>query len=121
MTIPVCNKWVIIPSEDELIQGVNAVYVYEVEKEDWHHPLIDYLKHGKLPNDAGHKTKIQRRAPHFLYYKDTLSRRFFLGLWLRCLGKEEAQQVMEEAHSRVCGAHQSGPNLYDRIKRMGYY
>jgi len=28
---------------------------------------------------------------------------------------------MEEAHVGVCGAHQLGPRLHDRIKRMGYY
>ncbi|KAL0444619.1 UNVERIFIED_CONTAM: hypothetical protein Slati_2184600 [Sesamum latifolium] len=28
---------------------------------------------------------------------------------------------MKEAHSGVCGAHQSGPKLHFRIKRMGYY
>jgi len=28
---------------------------------------------------------------------------------------------MEVAHTVVCGAHQAGPKLYDRIKRMGYY
>ena len=28
---------------------------------------------------------------------------------------------MEEAHSGVCGAHQSSPKLYHWIKRMGYY
>ena len=28
---------------------------------------------------------------------------------------------MEEAHLEVCGAHQSGPKLYHRIKQMGYY
>ncbi|KAL0325007.1 UNVERIFIED_CONTAM: hypothetical protein Sradi_5070000 [Sesamum radiatum] len=28
---------------------------------------------------------------------------------------------MEEAHSGVCDAHQSGPKLHFRIKRMGYY
>ncbi|KAL0295506.1 UNVERIFIED_CONTAM: hypothetical protein Sangu_2507700 [Sesamum angustifolium] len=28
---------------------------------------------------------------------------------------------MEEAHSGVCGAHQSGPKLHFHIKRMGYY
>ncbi|KAK4397400.1 hypothetical protein Sango_1576600 [Sesamum angolense] len=28
---------------------------------------------------------------------------------------------MEEAHSGFCGAHQSGPKLHFRIKRMGYY
>ncbi|XP_074283795.1 uncharacterized protein LOC141608333 [Silene latifolia] len=28
---------------------------------------------------------------------------------------------MHEAHSGICGAHQSGPKLHDRVKRMGYY
>ncbi|KAL0354313.1 UNVERIFIED_CONTAM: hypothetical protein Sangu_1012600 [Sesamum angustifolium] len=28
---------------------------------------------------------------------------------------------MEEAYSGVCGAHQSGPKLYFRVKRMSYY
>ncbi|KAL0352208.1 UNVERIFIED_CONTAM: Transposon Ty3-G Gag-Pol polyprotein [Sesamum calycinum] len=33
----------------------------------------------------------------------------------------EKVQAMEEAHFGVCGAHQSGPKLHFRIKRMGYY
>uniref|UniRef100_A0A2N9HH26 Uncharacterized protein n=1 Tax=Fagus sylvatica TaxID=28930 RepID=A0A2N9HH26_FAGSY len=92
-----------------------------VEDEDWRQPLIDYLEHGKLPDDSRHKTEVRRRAPRFIYYKDTLYRRSFDGLFLRCLGKGETDQAMEEAHSGVCGAHQSGPKLYHRIKRMGYY
>ena len=28
---------------------------------------------------------------------------------------------MEEAHAGVCEAHQSVPNLHDRVKRIGYY
>ncbi|KAM2630452.1 hypothetical protein TB1_029321 [Malus domestica] len=28
---------------------------------------------------------------------------------------------MEEAHSGVCGAYQSGPKLHFQLKRMGYY
>jgi len=28
---------------------------------------------------------------------------------------------MKEAHLRVCGAHQAGPKLCDRIQRSGYY
>ena len=34
---------------------------------------------------------------------------------------KEAKQAMEDAHIGVYGAHQSGPKLHDRIKRMGYY
>ncbi|KAK3012398.1 hypothetical protein RJ639_010563 [Escallonia herrerae] len=74
-----------------------------------------------LPEDIRHKTKIRRRAPRFIYYKDTLLRHSYEGLFLHCLGEEEAAQDMDEAHSGVCGAHQSGPKLHFRIKRMGYY
>ncbi|XP_070004154.1 uncharacterized protein [Nicotiana sylvestris] len=75
----------------------------------------------KLPEDPRQRTNIKRRAPRFIFYKGTLFRRSFGGLFLRCLDKEEARQAMEKAHSGSCGAHQSGPKLHFRIKRMGYY
>jgi len=59
MAIPFCGKWVVTPLEVEATQEINAISVYEVQKEDWHQPLIDYLRHGRLPNDVRHKKKIQ--------------------------------------------------------------
>ena len=64
--------------------------------------IIEYLQHGRLPDDKRHKTEVRRRATQFIYYKDTLFRRSFDGLFLRCLGEKEAKQAF-------------------RIKRMGYY
>ncbi|KAL0427683.1 UNVERIFIED_CONTAM: hypothetical protein Slati_2943100 [Sesamum latifolium] len=75
----------------------------------------------KLPSDPRRRTDIRRRATRFIYYKGTLYRRSFEGIFLRCLSDDEKDQAMEEAHSGVCGAHQSGPKLHFRIKRMGYY
>ena len=121
MTIPVCSRWVVPPDEEDSEEGANAICALEIHEEDWRQPIIEYLEHGKLPSNPRHKTEIRRRASRFLYYNGTLYRRSFLGLWLRCLDLEEAKQAMEEAHSGVCGAHQSGPKLHDRIKRMGYY
>jgi len=99
---PVCNRWVILTPSEEFEEDVNAVNAQEVDEEDWRHPFIDYLQHGKLPNYLKHKTKIQRRAPRFLYLNGTLYR---CSLLLRCLDKEEARQTMEESHLGVCGAH----------------
>ena len=82
--------------------------------------MINYLEHGKLPDDPKHRSEIRRRAHRFLYYKGTLYRRSFEGVLLRCLGEEEANQAMEEAHSGVCGAHQSDRATF-QLKRMGYY
>ncbi|XP_019150177.1 PREDICTED: uncharacterized protein LOC109146984 [Ipomoea nil] len=122
----VCQKWVVSPifeddgSLDDIVELPTAS-VYEVDKEDWRQSLIDYLVDGKLPQDPRRRVDVRRRAPRFIYFKDALYRRSFDGVFLRCLGEEEALQAMEEAHSGVCGAHQSGPKLHFHIKKMGYY
>ncbi|KAL0289037.1 UNVERIFIED_CONTAM: hypothetical protein Scaly_2714600 [Sesamum calycinum] len=94
---------------------------FEVEEEDWRQPLVHYLKYGKLPNDLRRRIGTRRRATRFIYYKGTLYRRSFDGIFLRCLSDNEKVQAMEETHFGVCGAHQSGPKLHFCIKRMGYY
>ncbi|CAA0830748.1 Unknown protein, partial [Striga hermonthica] len=74
-----------------------------------------------MPNNPRKKIDVRRRAPRFIYFNDVLYRRSFDGVLLRCLGDEEADQAIEEAHSSICGAHQSGQKLHFQIKRMGYY
>ncbi|XP_019167861.1 PREDICTED: uncharacterized protein LOC109163566 [Ipomoea nil] len=124
--VRVCQKWVVPPifnedgSVDEIVELPTAS-VYDIGKDDWRQSLMDYLTDGKLPEDPRKRVDIRRRAPRFIYYKETLYRRSFEGVFLRCLGEEEALQAMQEAHSGVCGAHQSGPKLHFHIKRMGYY
>jgi len=121
MTILVCSYWVIPPSDEDSGEDVNMICVFEIDAEDWHQHVIEYLEHGKLPIDPIHKMEIQRRGPSFLYYNGTLYRLSFLGLWLRCLDLDEAKQPMAEAHSGMCRAHQSRFRLHEHIKRMGYY
>ncbi|XP_074299654.1 uncharacterized protein LOC141630799 [Silene latifolia] len=122
-SVPICKRWVVLPEEedDDLTEDVNAISVYVINKEDWRQPIIDYLEHKKLSNDPRHKTEVRRRSARFIYYKGILYRRSFNGLWLRCLDEDEGMHTMEEAHAGICGAHQSGPKLCDRIIRMGYY
>jgi ribonuclease HI len=121
--VHVCQRWVVPPLNHDIEEKeqVGVVSVYEIEREDWRQPLIDYLRHGKLPKDLRHKTEVRRRASRFIYFQGTLYRRSFDGVFLRCLGEEEATKALEETHSGICGAHQSGPKLHFRIKRMGYY
>ncbi|XP_074300490.1 uncharacterized protein LOC141631764 [Silene latifolia] len=122
MQVPVCNRWVVsLLEEEENVDTTNMICVYTVDEDDWRQPIIDFLDHQKLPDDPRHKVEIRRRAPKFIHYKGTLYRRSFSGQWLRCLSKDEATEAMHEAHSGICGAHQSGPKLHDRVKRMGYY
>ncbi|WRX10057.1 Integrase [Theobroma cacao] len=123
LKVHLCKRWIIPPITlgEEVDLESNVVSVLEGGKEDWQQSLIDYLEHGKLPNDSRHKTKIKHRALRSIYFKGTLYRRSFDGVFLRCLGDEEAYKALQEAHSGICGAHQSGAKLHFQIKRMGYY
>ncbi|XP_015159093.1 uncharacterized protein [Solanum tuberosum] len=97
------------------------ITVRVVGDKDWRKPLIQYLEHGRLLGDPRIRADIKRRAPRFIFHEGILLCRSYEGLFLQCLDKEEAQQIMEEAHSGTCGAHQSGPKLHFHIRRMGYY
>ena len=97
--IPLCHKW-ILPSLPILQkEEVNATLVLTMDNKDWRQPLINYLEHKKLPNELRCRIEIWRRAPHFIYYKETLYHHSFNGILFRCLGKEEANQIIEEVHS----------------------
>ncbi|KAM2695544.1 hypothetical protein EV1_040028 [Malus domestica] len=75
--VPVCQRWVISLITEMLLDDKNVISVLPVAAEEWRRPLIEYLEHGKLPNDPRHRSEIRRRAPRFLYYKGTLYRPFF--------------------------------------------
>ncbi|CAL8174674.1 unnamed protein product [Prunus armeniaca] len=121
VNLPVCQRWVIPLTLEASQEGANVISVLSIDIDDWRQPLIDYLEHGKLPDDSRNRSEVRHRAPRFIYYKEILYRHSFEGLFLRCWGEEDASKAMEEAHSGIYGAHQSGPKLHFQIKRMGYY
>jgi len=101
---------------------VNVVSVFEVEEEtDWRQPLIEYIQYGLLPGDLNKRVDVKRRALRFTLKNNTLYRKAFEGVLLRCLSREEATYVLNEVHAGVCDAHQASPKLANQIKRLGYY
>ena len=112
INIPLCKRWVLPPIDKDEDIVANVVSVLEIDEKDWRQPLIDYLQHGKLPFNPRHKTEVKRRAPCFIYFKGTLYRRSFDGVFLRCLDNEEASKALYEAYSGTCGAHQSRAKLH---------
>ena len=96
ITVPLCKRWVFLLvtlEKDEDIEA-NVVAILEIDEKDWRQPLIDYLQHGKLPSDLRHKTKVKCRASHFIYFKDTLYKRSFDEVFLRCLDNEKTSKAL---------------------------
>ena len=64
-----CQKWVVPPLfDDEDLEGndTHLVSTYEIDKEDWKQPLVDYLKYQKLSEEQRRKADIHCCAPHFI-------------------------------------------------------
>ena len=106
--------------EKSLVEGSIAL-TNENKEEDWRQPFIDYLQEDKLPQESSMDHQIKKRALSYALINKTLYRRSFDQMWLRCLGKGEALKVVTEIHAGLCGAHQSGPKMKMKIKRLGYY
>ncbi|XP_059277852.1 uncharacterized protein LOC132032053 [Lycium ferocissimum] len=110
------NKWIVPPEDDEDEESKLEllVAVSEAEKVDWRQTMIDYLCYSILPEDPKRKTEIRRRAPRFLYYKDTLYRRSFEGVLLRCTGKKKQLKLCKkhtEEPKRVLPLERQIPSL----------
>ncbi|KAL0453746.1 UNVERIFIED_CONTAM: hypothetical protein Slati_1352700 [Sesamum latifolium] len=60
--IPVCNRWVLPSLDTSDHEDSNAITIATNNEEDWKTPLIEYLKHGKLPDDTRYKTEVRRSS-----------------------------------------------------------
>ncbi|GAA0146918.1 hypothetical protein LIER_06748 [Lithospermum erythrorhizon] len=105
--LPIEKPWIIPPLfipheyEEGEVEAVMVIVTGIGIHDDWRQPIIDYLQHGKLLDDVRKKIDIRQRAPRFIYFNDTLFRRSFGLVLLRCLSSTEADQAMNEAHSGV--------------------
>lgn len=108
----------LIPEEVE----TNTITTDAVDEEDWRQPFFDYFKHGSLPKDAVERRQLQRRLPSYIYKVGVLYKRSYgHEVLLRCVNRNEANEVLQEVQHGVCGGHQSGPKMYHSIRLVGYY
>ncbi|XP_015078299.1 uncharacterized protein LOC107022106 [Solanum pennellii] len=61
--VRVCHRWVVPSCLDLQINESHHISVWVVKEEDWRKPLIEYLEHGRMPEDPRVRADIKRRAP----------------------------------------------------------
>ncbi|CAL9024711.1 unnamed protein product, partial [Prunus brigantina] len=57
VNLPVCQRWVVPLTLGASQEGVNVILVLSIDINDWRQSLIDYLEHGKLPDDSRHRSE----------------------------------------------------------------
>ncbi|XP_027168835.1 LOW QUALITY PROTEIN: uncharacterized protein LOC113768604 [Coffea eugenioides] len=85
----------------------------------WYNDIKEFLKTGSYPLYASTKDKsfLRRMASNFFLSGEVLYKRTSDLNLLRCIDEDEAQYMMKEVHSGVCGPHMNGHLLAKKIMR----
>ncbi|XP_027067852.2 uncharacterized protein [Coffea arabica] len=89
----------------------------------WYSDIKEFLKTGSYPPEADMTAKsfLRRLSSKFFLNGEVVYKRTSdLGL-LRCVDEDEAEYLMKELHSGVCGSHMNGHLLAKKIMRTGYF
>ena len=90
---------------------------------EWYSGIIHFLQKLEIPPGL---TPNQARALKLKYVKFCIFDKLLYwkdlsGVLLRCLDKEESDQVMHHFHSSTCGGHHYWKTIAHKILRTSYY
>jgi hypothetical protein len=112
MKVAACNNP--LPA-DVFLQTVTNALVKIIEPEprvintiqgkDWWASIIAYLCHFYEPDNIVEQTRIQQRAQSYQIVDKDLYKISVSGPLLRCVSKDEGQQILLEIHAGVYGGH----------------
>ena len=95
----------------QLAADIKESYVVFIS-EDWRNPFVQYLAEGILPQKHSERYKLKRLATHYFLHNEVLFKKGYDGDPSRCLGPEEAKEIIKEVHAGECGEHQGKKKLY---------
>jgi hypothetical protein len=76
-----------------------------IRGEDWRALIMAYLHHYYEPDNAVEQTRMQQRAHAYQIVNNDLYKIQVSSPLLRCVSKEEGQQILSEVHTGACGGH----------------
>ncbi|XP_075101811.1 uncharacterized protein LOC142177239 [Nicotiana tabacum] len=95
----------------------------EPDGEPWYRDIKQFLKTREYLEHANRDQKrtVRRLSNGFFLSGEILYKRTPDLNLLRCVDAKEAEMIMNEVHSGVCGPHMNGYVLAKKILRAGYY
>ena len=89
------------------------------EEKPWFYDIQKFIEKRKHPEEANLKEKyaLHVLARNYASHDGILYKRILNGTQLRCLKKDEAEEVMREIHAGVYSSHMNGIILAKKIVR----
>jgi len=94
-----------------------------LDPESWYYDIRFYLTWGSCPEhmDASWGRALNLKSNQYHLANDTLYKKNYDGIWLRCLEKDDVDHVLKEMHDNPAGGHYGRETTTYKILRARYY
>jgi hypothetical protein len=92
-----------------------------IQGEDWRALIMAYIRHYYEPDSTVEETRLQQRAQLYHVVDNDLYKISVSSPLLRCVSKEEGQQILSEVNAGVCRGHIGDRALATKDLRQGFY
>jgi hypothetical protein len=92
-----------------------------VHSEDWRTEIVSFLQDNCLSDDEVYNKRMEARTRPYVIIEGELYKQGVCSPLLKCLSRTEGQELMEEIHVRLCGAHVGSRPLLGKVFRQGFY
>jgi hypothetical protein len=92
-----------------------------VHSEDWRAEIITFLQGNCLSNDEAYNKRMEARTRPYVIIEGELYKHGVCSPLLKCLSRNEGQELMKEIHAGLCGAHIGSRPLLGKVFRQCFY
>ncbi|XP_057852816.1 uncharacterized protein LOC131063058 [Cryptomeria japonica] len=97
--------------------------IYEMDGCKWYDDIIYYLQRMKSPEDVSDNKRrtLKLHAIKYAIVNGKLWWRNNDGVMLKCVDQDQAQKLLFELHSGVCGEHYMAKKTTHKVLRVGFW
>jgi hypothetical protein len=92
-----------------------------VHSKDWRTEIISFLQGNCLSDDEAYYKRMEARTRPYVIIEGELYKHGVCSPLLKCLSRNERQELMKEIHAGLCGAHIGSRPLLGKVFRQGFY
>jgi hypothetical protein len=107
------------PSIDLMERAVLTISL--VHSEDWRTEIISFLQGNCLSDDEAYNKRMEARTRPYVIIEGELYKHEVCSPLLKCLSRNERQELMKEIHAGLCEAHIGSRPLLGKVFRQGFY
>jgi hypothetical protein len=106
-----------VPAAEEL----PLVLVVEPQAPAWAQQIVRFLQRGEHPEEQEEAEKVARQSSMYQFVDNMLCRKRPNGVKLKCISREEGQELLAEIHGGICGHHIGSRALVGKAFRQGFF